>query len=412
MDKKTNLLMISFHFPPIASSSGFLRCLKFAQHLNKKEFNVTVLTATEGAFEHVDKHNYRLISQPDYKLQRALALDASRHLSIQGKYFDFMTWPDKWSSWAFFGFFKGLFVVARQKTDVIWVTFPIASALVIGLLLSKLTRKPLIVDLRDPIWEEETWINTPRQRILRMLEKHILKHAKYVVFTSPGTIEKYHLRYPKLIKEKAKLILNGYDESDFSGLTPNCIKHNKKVFLHSGLIPVYERDPSAFFNAIASLKAKGVINAQQHEFRLRACGNEQQYSHTTRQLGIDDLVTFPGPLPYAEALAEMLGADALMIFQAATCNWQIPAKLFEYARAEKPILAWTDESGDTAQLLSKITNAWSVAPLTDADKIASCIQSFIQRDQWAAQTINIDAYTRKSITAQFAQLIKSTVRRN
>ena len=34
---------------------------------------------------------------------------------------------------------------------VIWATFPIASALVVGMALHKATKIPLIVDLRDPI---------------------------------------------------------------------------------------------------------------------------------------------------------------------------------------------------------------------------------------------------------------------
>jgi len=404
--------MISFHFPPIASSSGFLRSLKFAQYFDKSAFNVSLITATQGAYEKTDEKNLRLLDNADFAIHRALALDASRHLSIKGKYFGFMTWPDKWSSWVPFGLIKGLYVAWSQRSDVIWVTFPISSALLIGMVIAKLTKKPLIVDLRDPIWEEETWQNNRRQRILKRLEKRVLIQAEYIIFTSPGTIEKYRHRYPQLIEKKAELILNGYDEADFSGLIAKCQNNGKRVFLHSGLIPVYERDPSAFFMAIAELKKEGIVNAKNHEFRLRACGNEAQYIAMTAELGIDELVTFPGPLPYNEALAEMLGADALMIFQASTCNWQIPAKLFEYFRAEKPILAWTDEQGDTAQLIRKVTTAWTIAPLTDSHRIAHSLTDFIRQDKWIAQTDDIHSYSRENLTRQLAKLIKSAAKHN
>ena len=51
------------------------------------------------------------------------------------------------------------------------------------------------------------------------------------------------------------------------------------------------------------------------------------------------------------ALAEQLAADGLLLFQAANCNHQIPAKLYEYLRAGRPILALTDAAGNTAATL-------------------------------------------------------------
>ena len=47
----------------------------------------------------------------------------------------------------------------------------------------------------------------------------------------------------------------------------------------------------------------------------------------------------------------MQGADGLLLLQAANCNAQIPAKLYEYLRCRRPVLALTDLAGDSAAKL-------------------------------------------------------------
>ena len=74
----------------------------------------------------------------------------------------------------------------------------------------------------------------------------------------------------------------------------------------------------------------------------------------------DVIETMPA-IGYREALSEMMRADGLLLMQAANCNDQIPAKIYEYLRARKPILGLTDHAGDTAKLL----NAAGCAPIAD-----------------------------------------------
>ena len=72
----------------------------------------------------------------------------------------------------------------------------------------------------------------------------------------------------------------------------------------------------------------------------------------------------------------MLDADGLLILQAANCNSQIPAKLYEYLRAQRPILALTDANGDTAQSL-RGAGIDTIAPLDDRSAIATGLLRFI-----------------------------------
>ena len=47
------VLMVAYHFPPLAGSSGIQRTLRFAQHLPRYGWHPMVLTVTANAYEHV-----------------------------------------------------------------------------------------------------------------------------------------------------------------------------------------------------------------------------------------------------------------------------------------------------------------------------------------------------------------------
>ena len=88
--------------------------------------------------------------------------------------------------------------------------------------------------------------------------------------------------------------------------------------------------------------------------------------------GAQDFIELCPAIPYREALAEMLAVDALLVMQASNCNAQIPAKIYEYLRAGKPILGLTDPEGDTAGVL-RGAGLNAIARLDSADEIAKLL---------------------------------------
>src|SRR4051794_35891220 len=79
------VLMVAFHFPPSAGSSGIQRTLRFVQHLPALGWEPVVLTAHPRAHERTS--NDLMDEVPSgVKVVRAFALDAARHLSIRGRY--------------------------------------------------------------------------------------------------------------------------------------------------------------------------------------------------------------------------------------------------------------------------------------------------------------------------------------
>jgi hypothetical protein len=76
------------------------------------------------------------------------------------------------------------------------------------------------------------------------------------------------------------------------------------------------------------------------------------------------------------ALAEMLRASGLLVLQAANCNRQVPAKLYEYLRARRPVLALTDPRGDTAAVLRN-AGIDTIAALDSREDITRAIRRFV-----------------------------------
>ena len=111
--------------------------------------------------------------------------------------------------------------------------------------------------------------------------------------------------------------------------------------------------------------------------RFRASGNDAMLNDLARRHGLQSVVEVLPPMEYRHALAEMLRADGLLILQAANCNEQIPAKLYEYLRAGRPILALTDPSGDTAGAV-RGAGIGAIARLDSTDDIAVALDDFVE----------------------------------
>jgi glycosyltransferase involved in cell wall biosynthesis len=378
--KDRRVLMVAFHFPPQRGSSGVQRTLKFSRYLGASGWQPLVLSAHPRAY--AVKGDDQLGDVPaEVVVRRAFALDSSRHLAFKGRYLAALALPDRWISWLFGAVPAGLRLVRQYRPQVIWSTYPIATAHLIGLALHRLTGLPWVADLRDPMTDVDYPPNRATRTAYRWVERQTVRHAARVVFTTPGAVAAYRTRYPHLPPERFVLIENGYDEENFSDAeslaTPRSAAAASPLLLvHSGIIYKTERDPVPFFEALAALLKAGRISPATLQVRLRAPVHDDYLNALISSHGIGSIVTLAPHVPYREALNEMLSADALLVLQGSSCNTQIPAKIYEYLRAGRPILALTDPAGDTAATLRNV-GIDSIGPLDSRDAIMETLMRFI-----------------------------------
>jgi len=345
-------LMIAFHYPTLQGSSGIQRTLKFTQHLPSAGWTPIVLSANQRAYAATDDGQIDDIGQLD--VHRSFALDASRHLALRGRYPALLALPDRWISWWMSAVPAGLRLIRHHRPDVIWSTYPIATAHLIGLTLHRLTGLPWIADQRDPMSEPGYPTDPRTYRVHQWIEGRIMARSAAVICTTPGAIRAYRIRFPLIAAGRFQLIENGFDEDSFSSAEAAGLRRppsNCFRLLHSGIVYPSERNPEALFSALSGMLKEALITPQNFRLVLRASGYTSELSALSERYGIAAIVELAAALPYRSALAEMLAADGLLLLQASNCNNQIPAKLYEYLRARRPLLALTDPAGDSATKL-------------------------------------------------------------
>lgn len=368
------VLMVAFHFPPVAMGSGHLRTLGFVRYLPALGWEPTVLSAGTAAFPRVDSGNIELV--PDgCRVQRAFALDVQRHLSIRGKYPGFLAQPDRWSSWWMAAVWKGLRLIRRHRISAIWSTYPIMTAHCIAETLSRITGLPWIADFRDPVASSVEAGNPFSVSSQKRCERRVLARATRVVFTTPGAMHRYAEHYPQTFSEnRMAVVSNGYDETAFSDLPETSGRpHSPLRLVHSGILYSDGRDPLPFFSALANLRDAGVVTRADVRVVLRASGSEAKYGVEIRRRGLEGMVTLAPPVSNREALLEQADADALLLFQGSKFDQQIPAKAYEYLRIGRPILALVGRGGDTEALLRSTGGA----KLVELDNVAAIERGLI-----------------------------------
>jgi glycosyltransferase involved in cell wall biosynthesis len=360
-------LFVAFHYPPEASSSGVLRTLKFTRYLADFGWRVTVLTLRRDAYE-VSDPNLEAQIPDSVKVVRTHFLNSKRHLSLWGRYPAVLAVPDTWIGWLPWAVSAGRRILRDDPPALIYSTSPHATAHLIARVLARSSRLPWVSDFRDPWFEQPAEPGTPAvvQWFAPRLEKRVIADSSRVI---ASTVELRNLlagRYPHERQEKFVAILNGYDEADFADLPlPSTLRGEQLSVIHAGAINAEFRDPRPLFRALREAAKSGAVNAERFHFRFVGAGEFGDSPEMRRCLEETDLtrqVEFTPRLPYPEALELITRADLLLLLQASPDTaGLVPAKLYEYLRAQKPILAVVTP-GASDEVLKQTGGGWAVSP--------------------------------------------------
>lgn len=372
------VLLIAYHFPPLAGSSGIQRTLRFAQQLPEFGWEPVVLTTQPLAYERTADDLLQELPQ-NLRVERAFCLDTARHLAIAGRYPGWLARPDRWISWRPDALRRGKRLIRELGIQALWSTYPIATAHQIGAELQAQSGLPWIADFRDPMAQDDYPPDPRTRQAFLDIERLAVERARFCTFTTPGAARCYTSRYP-LAPAGIEVLENGYDEESFAGAEnlgqAGSLNPGRLTLLHSGIVYPEERDPSHLFQALARLRHEGCISAANFVLRLRAPVHVETAQRLAQLHGAADLIEILPAVSYREALAEMMRAEALLVLQAGNCNDQIPAKIYEYLRSGRPMLCLTDPAGDTAGVV-RAAGLTDLARLDSADDITLALRRFL-----------------------------------
>ena len=398
------VLMIALEFAP-CRSAGVQRTLRFSEYLKVHGWQPFIVTATENIYDRLD-NTLQVTPEVAKHVVQAKCEDASKKFALKGRYFQWMTLPDRYWPWYFDAVKQASKIVEQEKPDAIWSTYPVLTAHLIAFKLKKKYHIPWVADFRDPL---QCRYDKSAQRYAwfkKWIEKKVVKHASKVVFTSGRAADLYRELYPQESPDKFVTIENGFylpekslEKGDDHVVNPIC-KSNKFQLLYSGSLYANGRSPEPLFKALSQLKKQNIIAADNFILTFRP-GKSTAFSALLTALDINDLVQFLPAISFEGSVREMQKASATVLIQDEIFHRQIPGKLYDYICVKKPILALTPANSATADVIKKI--AFGVTANSEKE-IVEALLYLIQTDIDCSE--DICQYSRESKTAELAQLFK------
>ena len=400
--QRRTILVITYAFPPVAYV-GVHRTLKYCRYLPAHRWRPVVLTCRPARGSFTDESLCRQLPA-DLEVHRTADFDPARLMEWQSRLrrrsasstdpgerqatgapppatlgellADLKRFikalltqsPDSHIFWLLFALPRGLWILLTRKIDLLYSTSPPHSSHIATYLLAKLSRKPYVLDFRDP------WVSAEPASMEGRIKRAIVRDAETVICVSQGECEELRAEFPDLRAEHFTYITNGYDPSDVPGAGPSPARSPHLTLTHAGTI--YPGIAAEFFDALEQLVAQDPDATR--SMRVQLLGEiAPEYSSTVARLEAVGIAKAHGFQPHGATLRMMHASDVLLILLGG-CRFppsEIPSKVFEYLHAGKPILAVAPE-GDLARVVRQ-SGLGIVVPPQSVDAVAGALRALL-----------------------------------
>jgi hypothetical protein len=373
------LLLITYHFPPSAASGAF-RMLGFARHLPTSGWQPIIVAPPSLPWEPIDQELAADI--PEEAIIEPVPYPAGAPKLLR-KFAQYAIWLPR-------AYFACKRMIAQHRPDAILTSGPPHCVHLLGQRLQSVTGLPWAADFRDP------WISDGsskplgwKQRWMRSWEADIFENADLILANAPNACRMFQETYPKQ-RDKIVTLTNGFDPWPLSDhpQDSSCVR-----LLHAGEIYA-GRDPGPLFDVLTRLNDEGT-----RRFRLDILGRCEELRN------YPDCATLLGQRRYQETLHAMESADILVLFDSPGRKIGVPAKLYEYLGAGRPILALAEPDGDTANILRSSGVLHRLASPRDTESIRAALTSLLTAmdGEFAADPSRLARFTRARLTESLAQ---------
>ncbi len=293
----------------------------------------------------------------------------------------------------------------KNPVDAIVTTGPPHSMHLIGMGVAQQLPIPWVADFRDP-WTKidyyaELKLTKRADAKHRALEKQVLLHATKVVTVSRHWAEDFNA----VNNGNTEVITNAFDENDFRGeagpLYAGFLLH------HVGMVNK-ARNPELFWKVLHALCDEDKQFAA--DLRVQLTGKtDHSVLECVSKYRLEKNLIRIDHVSHKEAISSMRRSPVLLLLLNDTHDilGRIPAKVFEYLAAARPVLAVGDTNGDAAQII-RDAGAGEVAELQNEDSIRAAIMKLYAAFRSGNLYVNpkgIEKYTGLSIAEKYAALL-------
>ena len=408
------VLIIANEFPPMGGA-GVQRTTKFVKYLRDFGFEPVVVTK-----EHVaELSDWSLLEDipEDVEINRLKPYDTVNRKGMLRLPMKFLGTrimsPDSEYFWYLFNRDRVLDLVKRDGIKLIYSTsFPYSSHLLGLYLRRKLPDIKWVADFRDE------WTNNPYHRDSiykrikfkgeKSMELQVTEGCDYFITNTPLMLENFVADNSSLVG-RSTFIPNGYDEEDFQGLDNERDGGDKFVVTYTGSL-YGRRNLDEFMDGLKLSLERGKIEKKDLEIRIVGNIYDSVIDSYAAKYGLKGQIKSYGYLPHKESIQMLFNSDIilLVIGKGKGSRNFYTGKIFEYIRADRPVLAIVPEDGVAAQVIREAKTGTVVDP-EDIEGVAESLAEYY--GQWKQDNMdhmpdwdNIRKYSRKSQTGRLAEI--------
>ncbi len=419
------VLIVAYDFPP-RGATGVFRVAKFARYLPDFGWQPVIVTASAQGWVHDEGLLAELppnlevlrIAQPLMRAHVGLVNGSATHIAHPMR-LRLRQWvrrlliPDSQIVWVP----AAVRVASARLWDgdiaAVMTTSPPHAVQLAGLWLKRrFPTLPWVMDLRD-IWSDSPTIRDPLiYKINWLFEGACLRHADGIVVVTEAMRGLLHRTFNIPITQFTT-ITNGFDPTDLPAIEPPPKRDALRVTYVGTMVGTRAPAARGFFEALERLVRSG-ISVDTLEVRLVGAFDEQVYAWA-EPFAAQGMVTLLPFLSHAEAIAEMVAADVLLLVM--TDDWEgriaVPNKLYEYFAAGRPVLALAPE-GEIARLVRAIGGGLVVAPFA-VDQIVEALKYLIMQHtsgelaRLRPNDLQLRRFQRRELARQLAALLDELV---
>jgi hypothetical protein len=414
MDDRRKVLIIIYHFPPETGGGGVMRTVKFAKNLSQFGWEPVVLTSKRW-FCRFSSDRSLLEELKDIKIYRvpdvifSLLVPAWRALRekmcgrnpVVNKVDGAFPRIGAQAGWYIPCLVKAVYICLTNKIDVVFSTSPTHTSHLVAMSLHKILNVPWICDFRDA-WSDNPIFMKGAPGFLKVIhryfERKVVQSADHVTSVTKSISESLKERYPKA---QVSNIYNGYDEDDFNGL--HKIGFDKFTIAYIGKTDTGRR--GTVLRLISALKALPQEIAEDISVLMvgpTADGIILDISNSE----VKNIFRLIPPMSHKEALQYMVSSDVLLsVIGSGDDPRALSGKIFEYLRAQKPILSICPKGKDLWNLLSSFEGNFCVEPNNVPGLRDAIVAAYRGRHRVSIPLERFSEFNRKDNTEKLADIL-------
>ena len=314
--------------------------------------------------------------------------------------------PDILIGWIPLTIYKGIKLIRKYKIDIIYVSCKPFSSAIIGAFLKIVTRKPLVVDLRDPTialpfyYGHDSISFRFYVNVTKAIEKFILKKVDKLIFVSRTTEERYLSAYP-FLNGKTSHIYNGF----FSELYPKAkIKpFDTFTITYVGNYYTTYMDSELLFQALQKIISRMTI--PRSDIRFLYLGDGTNWFKSIREkYSLSDVVNCPGRVSRQKSIETLFKSSVIYL---RIVEDMISTKLYEGLSTGNPLLAAISNK-EVIEIIKKYSPQSIITKPHDIDQLAEAIE--ILYNQWKQGKLHrrvnneyLKRFDKQFLTKEFAK---------